>query len=532
MARRLLLAVVILAIGGPILVLFIDSVGQAGWSRFEWDRLATLAGRTMTLLGLVAFFTIPSAILLSVLIGGTNLTGRRWVLAAIVVTMAIPIPLFAVAWQSLSFAGWRPFDSGVVSAAIVHSLAGLPWVTAILVLSIATGDSSLVDDSRIATDISGRLFQVILPKMRTGLILALVWLLTTVAAEIAVTDLMQVRTFAEEVYTQFVSPAPEAGSTADVALSRAITISIPSVVFLLLLTIVSLRRSHLVSTNELATCSPWVVIPKSRQWIGLLIGGVVTGLLATPLFFLVFRAGSDPLSGWSTGRFYTAVHQAWRDIWPTIVYTLFWSLVTGIIVSICAATLCWWGRTSLVVRYTVFLLAAIALVVPGPIVGLGLKVVINWVIDERRPFDTTVFRLWLYDGPSYLPVVWAWFIRSFPLAIAVLWPVCREWPDALPEATRMVTPSSWTMIRHVFWPIGWRNFANSVLLVTFVCFGEVSASRLTATPGAPTFAHDLFERMHFGLRPDLAACALLGIVGVSIVVAIFAAIFKRRSVAS
>ena len=46
-------------------------------------------------------------------------------------------------------------------------------------------------------------------------------------------------------------------------------------------------------------------------------------------------------------------------------------------------------------------------------------------------------------------------------------------------------------------------------LATVYSLGEVSASRLVATPGGQSIAHDVFSRMHFGLTPDLAAQCLV-----------------------
>ena len=39
--------------------------------------------------------------------------------------------------------------------------------------------------------------------------------------------------------------------------------------------------------------------------------------------------------------------------------------------------------------------------------------------------------------------------------------------------------------------------------------GELSASKLVATPGGETFAHEVFTRMHYGVNSQLAAMCLL-----------------------
>src|SRR5207245_2709890 len=66
-----------------------------------------------------------------------------------------------------------------------------------------------------------------LPRAMPAIGAAALWVALQAATEISVTDLMQVRTFAEEVYTQFSRPDPEPGGDVDLGMARALAVAVP-----------------------------------------------------------------------------------------------------------------------------------------------------------------------------------------------------------------------------------------------------------------------------------------------------------------
>ena len=56
-------------------------------------------------------------------------------------------------------------------------------------------------------------------------------------------------------------------------------------------------------------------------------------------------------------------------------------------------------------------------------------------------------------------------------------------------------------------PILRPTFVQACLGVAVLSLGEVSAGKLVETPGSQSFAHDLFNQMHYGVQAHLAACA-------------------------
>jgi ABC-type Fe3+ transport system permease subunit len=115
----------------------------------------------------------------------------------------------------------------------------------------------------------------------------------------------------------------------------------------------------------------------------------------------------------------------------------------------------------------------------------------------------------LYYGPSLLPVLWIQAIRFFPAAVAVLWPGVRQLPRDLLDAAEVDRATAWQQFRLVIVPLNATAWARAGLAVGVLSLGELSASKLVSTPGAPTFAHEVFAQMHYGVGNDVAALCLL-----------------------
>jgi ABC-type Fe3+ transport system permease subunit len=164
------------------------------------------------------------------------------------------------------------------------------------------------------------------------------------------------------------------------------------------------------------------------------------------------------------------------------------------------ATGSWWFRNALLV------LLAAAWALPGPVIGLGLKDAIELIL---RVTHSSVLERLLYRGPSALPLWWAYVVRFFPCAVAVLWPVVRLVPRELRDAVRVDGAGPVQEFRHLIWPLTALACVPAGLAVTVLALGELSASKLAETPGTRTFCHEVFNLMHYGVSADLAALCLL-----------------------
>src|SRR4051794_27715080 len=109
--RAAVLVLLLLLIALPLCLPFRDALAVPGaWH--VWDessRLFGLARNTLLLvLGTVAL-TLPIGIIAAVLLYRTDLPGRRFFRFVLLLTLFIPLPLFASGWQAaLGSGGWLP----------------------------------------------------------------------------------------------------------------------------------------------------------------------------------------------------------------------------------------------------------------------------------------------------------------------------------------------------------------------------------------------------------------------------------------
>jgi iron(III) transport system permease protein len=354
---------------------------------------------------------------------------------------------------------------------------------------------------------------VTLPRARGAVLAAAGWAALQTANEITVTDMMQVRTFAEEVYTQFVLPDSAGGLTPDASLARAVSVALPFVVLTAALIVWAVLRWEW-------SVPPLVSAPDTRpllalgRWRWLWFGGVLllgVAYAGVPLGSLVNKLGQGRAGeGWSATTAEHFLRVAAHAHVRLIAVSLAVALAVGVIATALALIACWLARDSRGYRLGLAILVAAAWAMPGPVVGIGLKAVIARGVDvEQRITGPGPIWALLYDGPSLVPVLWADLLRLFPFAVALVWPVVRLVPAELFDAARVDGASAAGELRHVVWPLSAVAAGRATLAVAVLALGELSASKLVATPDGGTFAHEVFTRMHYGVANQLAAMCLL-----------------------
>jgi ABC-type Fe3+ transport system permease subunit len=79
----------------------------------------------------------------------------------------------------------------------------------------------------------------------------------------------------------------------------------------------------------------------------------------------------------------------------------------------------------------------------------------------------------------------------------------------LRDAARVDGAGPWQELRHLIWPLAAGPCLRAGLAVAVLAMGELGASKLVETPGSQTFAHEVFNLMHYGITADVAALCLL-----------------------
>jgi iron(III) transport system permease protein len=527
----LLSAILLTLIGVPLVLPALDLLGQPdAWQVFdEGGRLFDWAKNTLLLIAGTLALAMPVGIAGAVLLYRSDLPLSRFLRFVTVLTLFVPLPLFASAWQATLGAGgwlapyfassvsrstgdaWQPWVQGMGAAIWVHIMAGLPWVIWIVGQGLSWVERDLEEDALLAAPPLQVLLQVTLPRCRSAIAVAALVVTVQTATEITVTDLMQVRTFAEEVYLQF--------SQDQAALARAVAVSLPSVLILAILLGYTASRwdRHLPALDQLAPPICLFRLGHAR-WPILAVVVPSVGIMAlVPLLGLIWKAG---LAGspevWSGSRVAQQLLTEWRGKKHIIMENLLLDLCAGGITAALALTACWLATESRWFRTLMLMFAAVAWAMPGPIVGLGLKATIQVVLSAEESMGAWFGRespgpmaALLYDGPSLVPVLWVSLIRFFPVAVALLWPAVRSLPRELRDAARVDGAAPGAELLALTLPLTGTACRQAALAVAVLSLGELSAGKLVETPGSTTLAHVIFEQMHRGVPSDVAALGLL-----------------------
>jgi iron(III) transport system permease protein len=520
----LLFVVVVLPVTFPFLELITHPEAWRVWS--EAGRLGSLALNTLALVGGTLAIVLPLGIGGAVLLYRSDLPGSYWLRFVVLLSLFVPLPLFTAAWQAaLGTTGWlptmlwnelspenpevapdgvfwNPLGSGFGPAIWLQAMAGLPWVILIVGQALVWVERELEEDMLTVVGPWRVLWSVTLPRCRVAIGAAGLWIGLQATTEITITDMMQVRTIAEEVYGQFVVGDED-------ALAHAVTTSLPATLLACVLVLWIVQRWD-EALPPLETLSPphcLVQLGRFRWLLFAIVLSFVTLLAVIPVVSLVWKAG---LAGSPTVWSPKVTMHHLLTVVPAhglmIAESIGLAALAGIVTAAIGVLTCWLARESRWFRVLGLGLMAISWAISGPIIGIGVNKMIAKILDVTDPEWLAVA---LYHGPSPLPALWVQVIRFLPCAIALLWPVVRLVPADILDAARVDGAGPGNEFRHVVLPLTVRSCAWAALAVAILALGEVSAGKIVKTPGSQTFAQEVFSQMHYGVSPDLAAMCLL-----------------------
>jgi iron(III) transport system permease protein len=485
-------------------------------------RLAVLAGNTGRLILGTLAVALPAGTLLAVLLARTDLPGRRLLAALLVLPLFIPLPLVATGWQAVLGAGgwlpllplaggeWVPWSQGLGSAVFLHALAGLPWVALLVGVGLSAVEPDLEEDALTVRPPAWVLWNVSLPRAGLSVAAAGLWVALQAAGEITITDPMQVRTFAEEVYTQLAGAEIDPGGGAN-PLGRAVAASLAGVAVAVVAALALARGLERLARPGAVRYRRALLLRLGRwRWpLAALVAMVVGGLLAVPAGGLVRRAGlaGSPPS-WSALELWRQVRFTARTDLDLLAASLGVAAVSGVLATALALTGAWLARDSRWFRLSLLILLAVAWAMPGPVLGLGLKELFRTAVEASEGVSRLPAHL-LWYGPSRLPLVAVDVIRFLPFAAALVWPAVRALPGELLEACRLDGAGPFRELTGVVWPLVRPAAVRAALAVGVLSLGELSAGKLVRTPGGESFAEVIWTQMHFGVTADLAARCLV-----------------------
>ena len=494
------------------------------------ERTAHLARNTLALSAATVGLSVPVGSLMAFALARTDLPGRRlygWLLTGF---LFLPLYVQAGAWQAaFGLEGWLTlwqagpaWLDGWRGAIWVHAVAALPWVVLIVATGVLTVERELEELALLDAGALRVAWKVTWRRSAGAIGVAALWVALTTASEMAVTDFFQVRTYAEELYTQFALgdvPIDETENGTSAAIGR---LGLPAGVARGMAASAWMAVAALVLVGNLAPLArvmsvgrPLLFRWRRWRWPAALAAMILfTVLLLLPLASLVWKAGvvveqtdAGRMRSWSLAKCATMVLGSQTRVTRSGQWRLRPETVNSLMIDGAAATaavglafpLAWLARRRSVRAGLVLAAVAGLLAVPGPVVGLAIIAIFN------RPEQPWL--IWLYDRTLAAPCLAA-AVHALPLAMLVLWPSLRALPEESLESAAVDGAGWWARITRVVLPRQRAALAVAWLVSFAWSVGELDASLLVAPPGVQTLALHIFGLLHFGVEDQVAGICL------------------------
>jgi iron(III) transport system permease protein len=462
---------------------------------------------------------LPLGALLGVLLAKIDVPGRKtlaWLLAGL---LFVPLYVQAAAWNAvLGAGGWvpqslagegyaQPWLAGWRGAIWIHAMGAVPWAALMTAGSLCAVERRLEEEALLDASPLRVLLHVSLRRAAGGILAAAVWIAVVCATEIAVTDLFQIRTFAEEIYTEAslgsLSDTTSGILTSDLAIGVAI-------ITLLVCLALALMAPWLPRAAAIAADTTWKWRPVRSRWLIVAATGLMAAVVVlVPLLGLMWKAGiavhqrSDGFErSWSAAKMALMIAQSpWehRREWG-------WSLTIGVMAAAAstaiAVGLAWMARLRPGAIKPMAVMIAIGMAVPAPLWGVWIIALLNHSADSVLAPLTT-----LYDRTLLAPVL-AQVVRALPLVALWTWSQFVSVPQVLIEAGRSEGAGPMTLLFRIALPLRAPGAAAAAGLALILAVSELSATLLVVPPGVTTVSVRIFQLLHYGVDDRVAALSL------------------------
>jgi iron(III) transport system permease protein len=439
----------------------------------------------------------------------TDLPGRHFIRGVLALLLFVPLYLQAAAWMAgFGLQGWaveilglRPWIQGWPGAVWIHTAASIPWVVLLVGNGLARVEPEL-EESALLVLPHGRVFlQVTLRRALPSLGVAALAVLVWTAGEITVTDLLQVRTYPEELYTQLAI-----GVSSEEAVLRVL----PGIVWTAWLAAVGLCAcSEWAAASRRETGSRTVVFPLGKwrppAWAATAL--LASILAVVPLCNLAWQAGMRAVRveggltrEWSGLKALSMVVQTVPRFQSELLDSFSIAATSATAAVTVGSALAWAGRRGKVRPAIVLASAAMLMAVPGTVAGLCIQ----WLVGRWGWGPIAEF----LDRTIALPCL-GHFARSLPLATLILWQAFRTIPDELLEAA-LIEGAGWARrMLQVVLPMRWQAFVAGWLAAVVLSIGELSATVLLCPAGVMPVSYRMWTLLHYGVEDKVAGLCLM-----------------------
>ena len=507
------------------------------WLAWSDRRAMALGGNTLLLAAATSVIAVPLGTLLALLLARGSAVGRRFAILLLTVLLLMPLYLQSAAWTAgFGTQGWlalitetldRPMLAGWRGAIWVHAMAAVPWVALIAAVGLWLAEPDIEEAALLDSALWQTTLYITLARAFPAIALALLWVVVMTAGEMTVTDIFQVRTYAEELYTGF--------ALGDDLLRLNLRL-LPLMLLLIVTVTVALVRVSRSIAPGATTVSSRSRTVQGRRWrmiSGILLLALLLVIAGVPLANLIYKAGMDVeqigatrVRTWSSAKFVRLLLPLAGDYQQSAMWRFRgefgWSLLLGLIVATVSALSgllsAWSGlrRPRLAVVFIV--VAATLMSLPGPLLALGVIQLLN---QEGIPL-----LIWLYDRTLFAPVL-VLCLRTFPWAYLICWAGLQTLPREQLESAAAEGAGSLHMLWRVVLPQRIPAVLAAWLAVLAISTGDLTASILVMPPGVMTVPISIFNLIHAGVDDVVAAYCLTALVGYALLAGLILSCLRR-----
>ncbi len=535
-------------------------LGIAGLSVVD-HRISSLLWGTASVAVPVTLLTLVISSLLATLLGKTDVWGRSIAILILGSVLLLPLHQVVSGWlAALGYRGWfltflfgkaskYVFLEGQLGAILVHTAAATPWATGLLAIALRTCHRPLEEQALLEVSPLRVLWKVTWRQTTLAFIATALLIAISCATEIAATDLFQVRTFAEEIYTQaslgsfdLIGKSPWQGLL-------GVTIGVGLQALVVVWALNALRLKFRSSSQNMVVeegVSTWIVPLKKKQIAANALLLLLLFFVVLIPFFALLHKGGIVVSSVDT-RF-DAINLSevtWQRRWSLSALIenvalapwehrreLLVSCLLGVVVAstsvVVGGLFAWRLREATSERmrladWPLMLLLATGVALPGPLVGLITIRLLN------QPPESWFAPLGDLYGTWFAP----WFVqmvRIVPLIAMVLWPAAVSFPGSLLEAAKSDGAGWVARLLWIVLPARWPVLVAAWFIAFGLSLGELSATILVVPPGIPPLSVRLLSLLHYGVEEQVAAISLCLIAGYAVLILIAMELYRKYKI--
>lgn len=461
-------------------------------------RILKLLATSLSAAAAVAILSSLLGIPLAVYAWRGNGRVAKFLRGALLIGCFLPLVLVAGGWDGVfgangylrcsfwSQGGWPAF----FWMTCIHAAFAVPLVALIVGRSLQSNLCAAEEDLLGCASLSDVIRFGSLAAVRPALLLSALLAAAPVLTDMTISDLFKLRTFPEEVFTEFEAFHSAPLTTAVASLLAATIAGMASGRLSRLGSIFSSSRSAR-STDDLPAFSVWTAIAFP--------GCIVLAIAGFGTFWQLGLVGDD--TGGMVWNRHTAgvslIREFQREGW-LIPHNLGWAAAASALATFAGFTIAWFWLAKARIRRLTMWLMLWSLLTPGPV--LAVAMLQFWNLD-----DGVGLLAFAYRTPLVLCIGWA--VRTLPLA----WLLCSIGLDSISPNLEAAVMEGATGHRLFAFAsrAAWPWLLLSCACGTAAAFAELPLAHLLSTPGFDPLGVRMFGLLHTSTANQPAALAIV-----------------------